>query len=144
MGLAERTRILHADWTRPGWAADLGRFDLILANPPYVEDAAVLAPHVRVHEPAGALFAGRDGLEAYRRLIPQLGSLLARSGLALVEIGATQAEAVSGLAQEAGFATQLHRDLAGRPRALALSVLGKKALGKAGDPHYLEIKPAGG
>ena len=135
LGLAERTRILHADWTRSGWAADLGRFDLILANPPYVEGAAVLAPQVRGHEPAGALFAGRDGLDAYRTLIPQLGSLLARGGLALVEIGATQAEVVTALAQEAGFATQLHRDLGGRPRALALSVTGKKALGKPGDRH---------
>ena len=135
LGLAERTRILHADWTRSGWAADLGRFDLILANPPYVEGAAVLAPQVRGHEPAGALFAGRDGLDAYRTLIPQLGSLLARGGLALVEIGATQAEVVTALAQEAGFATELHRDLGGRPRALALSVTGKKALGKPGDRH---------
>jgi len=138
--MADRTRILHDDWTRRGWECDLGRFDLILANPPYVEDGAQLAPQVRGHEPWGALFAGPEGLESYRALIPQLGALLEPGGLAIVEIGNRQADAVIALASSAGFATTLHRDLAGRPRALSL----KKALGKTDDPHYLESKPAGG
>ena len=140
LGMAQRSRLLHEDWSCPGWADALGRFDLILANPPYVEDAAALAPQVRGHEPAGALFAGADGLDAYRMLIPQLGALLAPGGLAVVEIGATQAAAVTALAEAAGFAATLHRDLADRPRAIVL----KKALGKAGDPHYPETKPVGG
>ena len=144
LGMANRARILHADWTAPGWAAGLGKFDLILANPPYVEDAAELEPQVRGHEPAGALFAGFDGLDAYRALIPQLGALREPDGLAILEIGHTQSDAVTALAESAGFAATLHHDLANRPRALALSVLGKKPLGKAGDPHYLETKPAGG
>ena len=109
-----------ADWTQPGWAADPGRFDLILANPPYVEDEAALAPSVRAHEPPGALFAGPEGLEAYRSLVPQLAELLATGGIALVEIGAGQAEAVGAIAENAGFSVRLHHDLAGRPRALAL------------------------
>ena len=129
-----------ADWSEPGWAADLGTFDLILANPPYVEDAAELEPQVRDHEPHEALFAGPDGLDAYRVLIPQLPALLEPEGVAVLEIGHSQAGAVTALAQAAGFAATLHRDLADRPRALLL----KKALGKAGDPHYPETKPAGG
>lgn len=124
-GMAPRARILHDDWTRPGWADALGQFDLILANPPYVEADAALAPQVREHEPAGALFAGIDGLDAYRVLIPQLGALLAPAGLAIVEIGATQGDAVTRLGADAGLAATLHRDLAGRPRALCF----KKALG---------------
>ena len=145
LGMANRARILHADWTAPGWAAGLGRFDLILANPPYVEDAAELEPQVRGHEPAGALFAGFDGLDAYRALIPQLGALREPDGLAILEIGSTQADAVTALAQAAGFAATLHRDLANRPRALALQIgVLKKALGKASDPHYPASKPAGG
>ena len=138
LGMAPRARILHADWTRPGWSDALGRFDLILANPPYVEDDAVLAAQVRGHEPAGALFAGAEGLDAYRTLIPQLAALLEPGGLAVVEIGATQAAAVTRLGTAAGFKVILHRDLAGRPRALALSLKrrsGKKPLGKSGDPH---------
>ena len=140
LGMAGRARILHDDWNRPGWADALGRFDLILANPPYVEDDAALAPEVRGHEPAGALFAGAEGLDAYRVLIPQLGALLEPEGLAIVDIGATQADAVARLAAAAGFDTELHRDLAGRARAL----VHKKALGKPGDRHYSETKPAGG
>lgn len=117
-----RAMMLERDWTKSGWADDLGTFDLILANPPYVEDDAELAASVRAHEPAGALFAGADGLDAYRVLIPQLPALLAPGGLALVEIGHRQAEAVGAIARAAGFAAELHHDLAGRPRALALQI----------------------
>ena len=121
LGLAARARMLRGDWEAPGWQDTLGGpFDLILANPPYVEDAAKLAPSVRAHEPAGALFAGVEGLDAYRILMPQLPGLLAAGGVALVEIGATQAEAVSAIARALGFAVTLHQDLAGRPRALEL------------------------
>lgn len=126
LGLGERARMLIADWTQAGWALELGRFDLILVNPPYVEADADLAPSVREHEPAGALFAGRDGLDDYRVLIPQLPGLLAPGGTALVEIGHSQAEAVGEIAKAAGFAAILHRDLGGRPRVLALQIpLGK-------------------
>jgi release factor glutamine methyltransferase len=122
LGLADRATLRAADWDRPSWSAGLaGAFDLILANPPYVEDAADLAPSVCAHEPAGALFAGASGLDAYRTLVPQLPGLLSASGVAIIEIGATQAEAVSTIARAAGFAVTLHRDLGGRARALELS-----------------------
>lgn len=120
-GVDARATLLERDWTQSGWLEHLGTFDLILANPPYVEDRADLAPSVRDHEPAGALFAGPDGLDAYRVLLPQLPLLLAPGGAALIEIGATQAEAVTAIAAEAGFASLLHRDLGGRPRALSLT-----------------------
>jgi release factor glutamine methyltransferase len=131
LGLAGRSRFLAADWNQPGWADELGRFDLILANPPYVEDHADLAPTVQGHEPAGALFAGPDGLDAYRALIPQLPALLAPQGMALVEIGHTQADAVTAIAAAAGLSAQLHRDLAGRPRVLSLQIPLGKAPGRA-------------
>ena len=126
LGMAGRAAMLARDWHQPGWAAGLGPFDLILANPPYVEADADLAPDVRDFEPAGALFAGPDGLDDYRALIPQLPALLAPGGVAVVEIGATQADAVGEIAARAGFAATLHHDLAHRPRALSLRfVLGK-------------------
>jgi release factor glutamine methyltransferase len=120
LGLGDRARMLHRDWYHCGWAADLGQFDLVLANPPYVETEAEIAADVRDHEPSGALFAGADGLDAYRVLIPQLTALLTPNGVALVEIGSTQAEAVTSIAAAAGLAATLHRDLAQRPRALEL------------------------
>jgi release factor glutamine methyltransferase len=122
LGLAERATMLMLDWDQTGWTEALGGpFDLILANPPYVETDADLAPSVQEHEPHGALFAGPQGLDAYRVLIPQLPELLTTAGTAICEIGATQATAVSTIAKAAGFTAKLHRDLGGRPRALELS-----------------------
>lgn len=123
LGLSGRADLRLADWHAAQWAAGLGRFDLILANPPYVEDDADLDPTVRAFEPAGALFAGPEGLDDYRVLIPQLPALLAPGGIALVEIGYRQAPAVSAIAEDAGFAVRLHHDLAVRPRALELKIL---------------------
>ena len=108
---------------RPGdWASGLaGQFDLILCNPPYVETNADLEPDVRDHEPASALFAGADGLDDYRRIIPQLPPLLAPDGAAILEIGWRQAASVSEIATAAGLSFVVKRDLAGRDRALLLT-----------------------
>lgn len=122
LGLAPRARLRHADWDAPGWAEGLGRFDLILANPPYVERGAALDRQVHRYEPAGALFAGPEGLDAYALLIPQLPALLTPNGIALVEIGATQAGAVTALAEAAGLSATLHHDLGARPRGLELAL----------------------
>ena len=118
LGLA--VDMVAADWHQPGWAANLGRFDLILANPPYVEEDAPIDPDVAAFEPAGALFAGPEGLDDYRVLIPQLPGLLAPGGVAVLEIGHTQAPAVAEIAAAAGFSSEVRPDLAGRPRAVVL------------------------
>nr|WP_221214532.1 peptide chain release factor N(5)-glutamine methyltransferase [Novosphingobium hassiacum] len=128
---APHAQFIAGDWTLPNWSAALGRFDLVLANPPYVEDAADLAPSVRAHEPAQALFAGPDGLDDYRALIPQIPGLLSVCGIAMIEIGWTQTEAVIALAQAAGLTAKLHHDLGGRPRAIEMADPRNKALGKA-------------
>ncbi|CAH0495155.1 peptide chain release factor N(5)-glutamine methyltransferase [Novosphingobium sp. CECT 9465] len=129
---APTARFALADWTHDGWNGGLGQFDLILANPPYIEDAADLAPSVRAHEPAGALFAGPDGLDDYRLLVPQLPALLTENGIAMIEIGWTQAEAVMTLAHRAGMTAILHHDLAERPRAVEMAKKRNIPLGKAG------------
>lgn len=114
-------RLLVADWTKPGWSADLGRFDLILTNPPYVENAAELDTSVRAFEPAGALFSGPEGLDDYRVLVPQLPGLMAPGGVAMVEIGWRQADAVAAIGAAAGLSSRVHRDLGGRDRVVAFS-----------------------
>ncbi|MBO9519648.1 MAG: peptide chain release factor N(5)-glutamine methyltransferase [Porphyrobacter sp.] len=124
LGLSDRAQVVRGDWNEPGWADALGEFDLILANPPYVEEDAPIAPAVRDWEPEGALFAGPEGLNDYRVLIPQLLRLLTKNGVVVLEIGATQADQVAGIAEQAGFASELHRDLGGRARALVLKKLG--------------------
>jgi release factor glutamine methyltransferase len=122
LGFRDRCEWLHRDWNRAGWAESLGRFDLVLCNPPYVEDEADLSPMVSDHEPNSALFAGPEGLDDYRILIPQIPALLEPGGCAIFEIGHTQAEAVSNLASNAGLSTEMRRDLAGNPRALRFSL----------------------
>ncbi len=120
-GVQDTLRLEAADWTRPGWSDGLGRFDLILCNPPYVEEGALLAPDVRDYEPGSALFAGAEGLDDYRVIIPPLGKLLSPGGLVLLEIGASQAASVQRIAQDAGFDSVIKHDLAGRDRCAVLS-----------------------
>lgn len=117
----KQARFALRDWTSEGWADDLGQFDLVLCNPPYVEADALLDPDVRGFEPAAALFAGPEGLDDYRVIVPQLGKLLLPGGVAVLEIGATQEDAVSAIARESGFGVVMKRDLAGHPRALVLT-----------------------
>ncbi len=103
------------------WGHDLSeRFDLVLANPPYVETDAELARDVRDHEPARALFAGPDGLREYRRLVPQLPGLLGVGATAIVEIGSTQAAAVQAMVAAAGLQSSVHRDISGHDRCVAM------------------------
>lgn len=126
LGLQDRAQMVLADWTQEGWVNDLGPFDLIIANPPYVEDSAHLAPDVCEFEPSQALFSGREGLDDYRILIPQLPDLLTENGTVILEIGHLQAKAVSKIAEEQGLAAEVHKDLAGRDRAIVLRLrLGK-------------------
>lgn len=104
------------------WAQGITEtFDLILCNPPYVAEGAELGAGVREFEPDEALFAGAEGLDAYRALAPQLPRLLNKGGLAAVEIGYDQAEAVSALLARDGLQSRVAQDLASRDRALLLT-----------------------
>jgi release factor glutamine methyltransferase len=122
LGFEPRSQWIYRSWTDPAWSSDLGQFDLIISNPPYVETDADLDAMVAAYEPHAALFAGRDGLDDYRILVPHLSSMLSPGGIAVFEIGHTQAEAVSDLASNSGLSTELRRDLAGKPRALRFSL----------------------
>ncbi len=91
--------------------------DAVLANLPYVPTGTELAPEIARYEPAGALFAGPDGLALVRRLIA--ASAAARLSLLALEIGPEQAAAVEILMQGAGWtAVEVRRDLAGRGRVV--------------------------
>jgi release factor glutamine methyltransferase len=121
LGFAERVEMRRLSWRDTGWAAALkGPFNLILCNPPYIESHAPLSPMVADYEPHEALFAGADGLDDYRILLPALPGLLAQGGVAVVEIGYNQAESVGDLARDIGLKTSLSCDLAGNPRCLTL------------------------
>lgn len=94
-GVAHRVPFLQADLL----TRQPGPFDAVLANLPYIPEAdrANLHPQVRDHEPATALFAGPDGLDLYRRLIPQAAVALAPGGLLALEFGLGQRDPLAHL-----------------------------------------------
>ncbi|MEG3163945.1 peptide chain release factor N(5)-glutamine methyltransferase [Sphingomonas sp. PB2P19] len=114
LAMADRAHFIRGDWA----SAIAGRFDLILANPPYIGTAEPLPREVQDHEPHAALYAGADGLDDYRILARQLPALIAPGGLVVVEIGATQGDAVAALFAAQRLTTALHHDLGGNPRAI--------------------------
>jgi release factor glutamine methyltransferase len=116
LGLAGRAEFRAGDWAE---GID-GRFDLVLCNPPYVEEAAPLPRDVREWEPHQALFAGSDGLDAYRRLAPAVSGLLAAEGIACFEIGARQEDDVAYLFAKQGFKPIRRKDLTNHVRCLIL------------------------
>ncbi|TRZ91649.1 MAG: peptide chain release factor N(5)-glutamine methyltransferase [Rhodocyclaceae bacterium] len=110
--LGGHVRFLQSDW----YAALAGeRFDLIVANPPYIaaSDPHLVAGDLR-HEPPAALSGGNDGLEAIRHIIAATPAHLAPGGQLWLEHGYDQAEAVRELFAVAGLVgIQQHRDIAG-------------------------------
>lgn len=114
LALGERVGLVHGDLL-----AGVGEVDVVLSNPPYVAEGerASLAPEITHHEPPGALFAGADGLDVIRRLVPAAAAAGAR--LLAIELGQGQAAAVVELMRAAGFAdVEARRDLAGIARVV--------------------------
>lgn len=121
LGMADRASFMLLDWTEADWTSSLGSgFDLILANPPYVSTRAQLSEDVAGFEPHRALFAGEDGLDDYRIIIPALEKLFSPSGIALLEIGFDQENSVSKIATDSGYHVELKQDLGGNDRLLIL------------------------
>ncbi|HIC29888.1 MAG TPA: peptide chain release factor N(5)-glutamine methyltransferase [Rhodospirillales bacterium] len=116
-----RARFQRSDWDANVDAVISGRFDLAIANPPYIADSefAGLEPEVTRFEPRLALSGGTDGLDCYQTLAPGLRRLLKPDGHAFVEIGATQANAVSRILRRHELETIcVHKDLSGLPRVI--------------------------
>lgn len=116
--LGDVVELRHGALFEPLLAGEM--FSAIVSNPPYVaeHERASLAPEVREHEPAGALFAGDDGLAVIGAIVAGAGAWLEPGGLLALEIGATQADAVLARIRAAGMyeRERLVNDLAGRPR----------------------------
>jgi release factor glutamine methyltransferase len=118
--------LLEGAWAEVGTAGKLGLGGAaVLANLPYVADGAELEPDIVEYEPAGALFAGADGVDLVRRLVEQVAGgdgvpgVAGRPSLVALEIGPEQAAEVSRLVGEAGFASvEVRRDLAGLERVV--------------------------
>jgi release factor glutamine methyltransferase len=117
LGLDGRAGFQIGNWT-DGLSA---QFDIVVANPPYIAEADCdgLMVEVRDHDPPLALFAGADGLAAFRALIPGLAGVMVPGGLAALECGAGQGPKVAEMLAFAGFdPARLVADTAGHDRVV--------------------------
>lgn len=120
LGLASRAIFHKTSWGE----GVIGRYDVIVSNPPYIPEADMedLEPEVTEYEPRSALVGGKDGLDAYRALLPDVKRLLAPHGVAVLEFGEGQAADVAAIAEANGL-RQLEtcKDLAGIERCIVLA-----------------------
>jgi release factor glutamine methyltransferase len=124
LGVDGRVRVLVGDLFAP--VAGDQRYALVVANPPYVaENDPALEAAVAAHEPAVALFGGRDGLDVLRRIAADVLGVLEPGGAVLVEVGAGQANEVARVFAAHGLDdTTVHCDLAGIERVVEARVRG--------------------
>lgn len=123
-GVAGRAAFVAGDWAEPLE----GAFDLVLANPPYLTNAELKNAQAELHaEPALALAAGADGLDAYRAIAPALPHLLKPGAVALFEIGHEQGVKVTEILRGEGFeSVTVHADLSGHDRLVEARNLQQK------------------
>ena len=98
-------------------------FDMVVSNPPYVpeSDRAEMQREVRDHEPGLALFAGPDGLDIYRRLIPEAARLLKPGGRLILELGHISLDSVRQMLDGSWKDPEVIDDLARIPRVLSVA-----------------------
>jgi len=117
LNLNNRAEFIYSDW----FSGLDETFNLVVSNPPYISttESRTLTPEVLNWDPNAALFAGIDGLQAYREIANGLEAVLQPDGTALFEIGIGQAEAVTTIFEDAGFSRISSRvDLGGIERCL--------------------------
>ena len=111
------------DFFKSDWLeAVKGPFDLIISNPPYIGliEKDEIPTEVIKYDPEIALFAGRDGLDAYKKIIPNLAKFLNPDGFVVLEIGASQSNQVKNMMNVVGFIdTQIVKGLSGNDRLVA-------------------------
>ncbi|RPJ81588.1 MAG: peptide chain release factor N(5)-glutamine methyltransferase [Acidobacteria bacterium] len=122
LGCIDRVEFLRGDVLGP--LESSGRvFDLIVSNPPYVEDLSAQVEYsVKTFEPREAVFAGPTGLEIYGRIFRDSGKFLLRPGWLVLEMGYGIVDRLTDLAREEGWAlVKSRKDLAGIPRCAVLN-----------------------
>jgi len=127
-GVAARARFVVGSWTDALDSADRsGGFDVIVANPPYIESGICgrLDREVADYDPIAALDGGADGLDAYRAILTDIARVLKPGGALIFELGQGQRAEVAALAEGAGLSvTSIRQDLAGTERALVVNKAG--------------------
>ena len=106
----------RSEFTLSDWFANIDKkFDVIISNPPYVATNYKL-DKTTLYDPHIALFAGNDGMDAYRNILPNAAKYLKPAGLLLLEIGYDQAEKIKQIPSDLKLLS-MEQDLAGIRRA---------------------------
>ena len=126
-GLLDRSKFINLDWSDENWLANLikieneTKFDVIISNPPYIptEEIKNLQKEVKEYDPFIALNGGKDGLRAYKSIIPKLRSIMNKNGKVFFEIGKGQENCVTKIAMENGLLPKEYKkDLSGVIRVI--------------------------
>ncbi len=121
-GVGERLGFIAKDVLDSSFMSELGKFDCILSNPPYIETEKIsLLDEELSFEPQAALDGGDDGLDFYRKIIGEYGAYLSENGFMLLEIGCDQAKAVSAISHANGFHCEVYKDFGGNDRVAYLT-----------------------
>lgn len=121
LSLNKRATFLKSNWFEK--LSKTKKFDLIIANPPYIglNEKPELAPEVCEHEPHSALFAGEEGLDDYRKIAADIAGYMSEKSIIILEIGYSQSSAVKDIFAQKGFKNiNLFQDLGGRDRCLLI------------------------
>ena len=129
--LKAKLKYINLDWCKHDWDKRLlnfeekAKFDIILSNPPYIPSNEIkfLEPEVKDYDPILALDGGKDGLNAYRSIIPRLKNLVKSDGKIFVEIGKGQENLVSEIAFQHGLLSiEYKRDLSNIIRVIIFTI----------------------
>jgi len=116
--VSDRLQLMESNW----FSKVVGKFDIIISNPPYIPNNEVLAKELS-YEPSLALFAGNEGLDAYNLIIPQMAKFLNKNGRVFLEIGFGQKQRVEEIITQNGFLLKkVHKDLSGIDRCLEFAM----------------------
>ena len=121
LSLNNRATFLKSDWFEK--LSKTKKFDLIIANPPYIglNEKPELTPEVCEHEPYSALFAGEEGLDDYRIIAADISSYMSEKSIIILEIGYRQSSTVKDIFEQKGFKNiNVFQDLGGRDRCLLI------------------------
>jgi release factor glutamine methyltransferase len=126
-GVGKRIEFIQADLLEPFYMGKNHRyplFNLIVSNPPYIPSGQIeeLSPEISAWEPRTALDGGPDGLDFYRKIIPQAYNCLAKNGVLLLETGKDQAEKIKEIAESCKSFSKIkvHKDYANKDRVIEI------------------------
>jgi release factor glutamine methyltransferase len=120
----QRAKLLCRSWAEENWWIDLGGFDVVVSNPPYIPTADIMSldRDVKDFDPIQALDGGIDGLDDYRRLSNTVEEVLKQKGLVFFEIGQGQQADVTDIMEKKGFSLfSSHYDFGGIMRVLVFN-----------------------